>query len=137
MVVPTRPMAMRMPATGADARYRQQVIEETLASFGVPARVVEINSGPTVTQFGVEPGFVEFRLRDGEVRRRKVKVSKIMALQDDLALALAAAPIRIEAPVPGRSVVGIEVPNKEPSFVGLRSLVESRVFQSIRSSGRR
>lgn len=117
----------------ADVRYRQQVIEETLASFGVPARVVEINSGPTVTQFGVEPGFVEFRLRDGEIRRRKVKVSKIMALQDDLALALAAAPIRIEAPVPGRSVVGIEVPNKEPSFVGLRSLVESGVFQSIRS----
>ncbi|HUT15613.1 MAG TPA: DNA translocase FtsK [Anaerolineae bacterium] len=117
----------------ADVRYRQQVIEETLASFGVPAQVVEINVGPTITQFGVEPGFLEYRQRDGEVRRRKVKVSKIMALQDDLALALAAAPIRIEAPVPGRSVVGIEVPNKEPSFVGLRSVVESGVFQSIRS----
>ncbi len=121
------------PPGGADVRYQKQVIEETLNSFGVPAEVVEINQGPTITQFGVEPGFTEYRRSDGSIRRRKVKVSKIMALQDDLALALAAAPIRIEAPVPGRSVVGIEVPNDSVSLVGLRSVIESQAFRSIDS----
>jgi S-DNA-T family DNA segregation ATPase FtsK/SpoIIIE len=121
------------PIGDADVRYKKQVIEETLASFGVPAEVVEVNLGPTITQFGVEPGFMEYRRADGTVRRRKVKVSKIMSLQDDLALALAAAPIRIEAPVPGRSVVGIEVPNDTPSLVGLREVVESEAFRSLGS----
>jgi S-DNA-T family DNA segregation ATPase FtsK/SpoIIIE len=117
----------------SDARYKKQVIEDTLASFGVPAEVVEIDQGPTVTLFGVEPGFVEQRRSDGTVRRRKIRVSKIMALQNDLALALAAAPIRIQAPVPGRSVVGIEVPNSEVSLVGLRGVMESKAFDSIDS----
>lgn len=118
----------------ADVRYKKQIIEETLASFGVPVKVVEINQGPTVTQFGVEPGFIEMLEADGQTRRRKVRVSRIMALQDDLALALAASPIRIEAPVPGRSVVGIEVPNSTPSLVNLRSVIESRAFRSIESN---
>jgi len=117
----------------SDARYKKQVIEDTLASFGVPAEVVEIDQGPTVTLFGVEPGFVEQRRSDGTVRRRKIRVSKIMALQNDLALALAAAPIRIQAPVPGRSVVGIEVPNSEVSLVGLRGVIESKAFERIDS----
>ncbi len=121
------------PIGDADVRYKRQVIEETLASFGVPAEVVEVNLGPTITQFGVEPGFMEYRRADGTIRRRKVKVSKIMSLQDDLALALAAAPIRIEAPVPGRSVVGIEVPNDTASLVGLREVVESEAFRSLGS----
>ncbi|MGC8785823.1 MAG: DNA translocase FtsK [Anaerolineae bacterium] len=121
------------PYGDADVRYKKQIIEETLASFGVPVKVVEINQGPTVTQFGVEPGFIEIPEPDGQIRRRKVRVNRIMALQDDLALALAAAPIRIEAPVPGRSVVGIEVPNSTPSLVGLRSVMESRAFRSIDS----
>ncbi|MBC7232775.1 MAG: DNA translocase FtsK 4TM domain-containing protein [Chloroflexi bacterium] len=121
------------PYGDADVRYKKQIIEETLASFGVPVRVVEINQGPTVTQFGVEPGVIETQEPDGQIRRRKVRVNRIMALQDDLALALAAAPIRIEAPVPGRSVVGIEVPNTTPSLVGLRSVMESRAFRSIDS----
>jgi len=118
----------------ADVRYQKQVIEETLENFGVPAKVVEINQGPTITQYGVEPGFVEYTRSDGSVRRRKVKVSKILALQNDLALALAAAPIRIEAPVPGRSVIGIEVPNTQVSLVGLRGVIESKAFHSIDSS---
>lgn len=121
------------PYGDADVRYKKQIIEDTLASFGVPVKVVEINQGPTVTQFGVEPGFIEIPEPDGQIRRRKVRVNRIMALQDDLALALAAAPIRIEAPVPGRSVVGIEVPNSTPSLVGLRSVMESRAFRSIDS----
>lgn len=117
----------------ADVEFRKQVIEETLASFGVPASVVEIRRGPTVTQFGVEPGFLEFSSSDGDKRLRKVRVSKIMSLQDDLSLALAASPLRIEAPVPGRSVVGIEVPNIKPSLVRLRSVVESPSFSRMDS----
>jgi S-DNA-T family DNA segregation ATPase FtsK/SpoIIIE len=121
-------------ATGddADTRHRAQVIEETLASFGVPAKVVEWNRGPVVTQFGVEPGFIEYPDREGEARRQKVRVSKISALSNDLALALAAAPIRIEAPVPGRSVVGIEVPNGQKTLVGLRDVMESKAFRRQR-----
>jgi S-DNA-T family DNA segregation ATPase FtsK/SpoIIIE len=126
---PASPQAIRE----ADIRARARVIEETLASFGVPARVVSINQGPTVTQFGVEPGFIERRRADGTVRRRKVRVSRITALADDLALALAAAPIRIEAPVPGQPVVGIEVPNRKVSLVSLRSVIESEAFQEIDS----
>src|SRR5271157_5531390 len=83
---------------------RGHLIEETLASFGAPAQVVEISRGPTITQFGVEPLFVE--TRGG---RTRVRVSKIASLADDLALALAAPRIRIQAPVPGHSYVGIEV----------------------------
>jgi S-DNA-T family DNA segregation ATPase FtsK/SpoIIIE len=121
------------PYGDADVRFKKQILEETLANFGVPAEVVEISQGPTITQFGVEPGFVEYRQSDGVVRRQKIRVSKIMALQNDLALALAAAPLRIQAPVPGRSVVGIEVPNSEVSVVGLRGVIESEAFQGISS----
>jgi len=117
----------------ADVRYRSQVIEETLASFDVPVKVIEVNQGPVVTQFGLEPLFTEHRLSSGEVRRRKVRVSKISALASDLALALAASPIRIEAPVPGRSIVGVEVPNSELALVGLRGVMESTAYKKKRS----
>ncbi|HID86463.1 MAG TPA: hypothetical protein EYP55_03680, partial [Anaerolineae bacterium] len=113
----------------AEIRQRVRIIEETLASFGVPAKVVEVNQGPTITQFGVEPGYVERRDRRGRVRKVKVRVSKIQSLADDLALALAASPVRIEAPVPGRSIVGIEVPNSEIFLVALRGVMESETFQ--------
>ncbi len=117
----------------ADTRLRQQLIEETLAHFGVPAKVVETRQGPTVTQFGVEPGFLSTTGPDGQAKPRKVRVGQILALQDDLALALAASSIRIEAPVPGRSVVGIEVPNEKPSLVGLRGVIESKAYRDIDS----
>lgn len=116
-----------------DARYKARVIEETLASFGVPAKVVEIRQGPVVTQFGVEPGYIERKDRDGHIKRRKVRVNRIQALANDLALALAAAPIRIEAPVPGQPIVGIEVPNSTASLVSLREVVESPEFQRLKS----
>ena len=102
---------------------RARLIEETLASFGAPAIVVDTSIGPTVTMFGVEPRFVESR--GGQMR---VRVSKIAALADDLALALAVQRIRIQAPVPGRGYVGIEVPNDEMALVALREVVESEVF---------
>lgn len=111
----------------ADIRQRAAVIEDTLKAFGVPGRVVEVNRGPTITQFGVEPGFVD--MKGG--RQIKVKVSRIAALADDLALALAAPRIRIEAPVPGRAIVGIEVPNGETSLVSLRDVMESEEFERL------
>ena len=117
----------------AEIRSKVRIIEETLSSFGVPGKVVEVNQGPTVTQFGVEPGFVERKTRSGRVSRAKVKVSRISALINDLALALAASPIRIEAPVPGRAVVGIEVPNVSIALVDLYSVIESEAFQGIAS----
>ncbi|MCK5054572.1 MAG: DNA translocase FtsK 4TM domain-containing protein, partial [Anaerolineales bacterium] len=110
-------------------RERAHLIEETLRVFGAPARVVEINRGPVITQFGVEPDFVEGR----GGRRTKVKVSKISALADDLALALAAPSIRIEAPVPSKGYVGIEVPNTDVSLVALRDVIEAQGFLKIRS----
>jgi DNA segregation ATPase FtsK/SpoIIIE, S-DNA-T family len=117
----------------SDVRRRAQIIEETLASFGVPAQVVEVNQGPTVTQFGLDPGYIERRVAGGEVRQQRVRVGRIVRLANDLALALAAAPIRIEAPVPGRSVVGLEVPNETISLVSLRQVMESRPFGEIDS----
>lgn len=117
----------------SEIRERVRIIEETLSSFGVPARVIEVNQGPTVTQFGVEPGYLERKDEKGYARKLKIKVSKISSLSNDLALALAASPIRIEAPVPGRPIVGIEVPNGATSLVGLRGVMESEPFRAISS----
>ncbi|MCL7451489.1 MAG: DNA translocase FtsK [Anaerolineae bacterium] len=116
----------------AEIRERVRIIEETLNSFAVPAKVVEVNQGPTVTQFGVEPGYIERRDSSGRVKRSKIKVSKIANLANDLALALAASPIRIEAPVPGRAIVGIEVPNSEIALVPLRTVLDSELYRKIK-----
>ena len=104
------------------------IIEKTLASFGVPGHIVDVQRGPTVTMYGLEPDFIE--TRNG---RTRVRVSKIVSLADDLALALAAQRIRIQAPVPGRNFVGIEVPNSEISRVSLLEVLESDTFKKIKS----
>jgi len=124
-----------------DIEQRAQLIEDALASYGVEAKVVQINTGPAVTQFGVEPGwdrkYKEIRekgqSRVEEVSKTRVRVDRITALANDLALALAAPSIRIEAPVPGKSVIGIEVPNTVFGSVALRSVVESAAFQKIKA----
>jgi S-DNA-T family DNA segregation ATPase FtsK/SpoIIIE len=103
-----------------DVTQIEQLIVNTLEDFNVPVRVVHVESGPTVTQFGVEPLYVE-----SAGQKRKVRVSRIVNLADDLALALAAPAVRIEAPVPGRPYVGIEVPNPDKSLVSLRGILES------------
>ncbi len=108
-----------------DLRRRVQIIEQTLAGFGVPVSVVEVNQGPAVTQFGLRPGVIVRKDRKGEEKHIKVRVSQIQALSNDLSLALAASPIRIEAPVPGRDFVGVEVPNVQISLVSLRGVMES------------
>jgi S-DNA-T family DNA segregation ATPase FtsK/SpoIIIE len=93
-----------------------RVIESTLQTFGVECKVVGVNPGPAVTQYEVQPG-------------PGVQVKRITSLQNDLSLALAAAPLRIEAPIPGKSAVGIEVPNKSASLVTIREVLETAAFR--------
>ena len=96
---------------------RVGILEETLKNFGVEAKVVEVNQGPVITRYELEPA-------------PGVKVSKIVSLADDLALSLAAQDVRIEAPIPGKARVGIEVPNKEVQSVSFRELIEDPEFNS-------
>ena len=98
------------PASG-DIKLNQSIIQKTLENFGISVEMAEVNVGPTVTQY-------TFRPAGG------VKLSKITTLHRDISLALAAHPIRIEAPIPGRSLVGIEIPNKTATFVRLRNMLE-------------
>lgn len=103
-----------------DVRAQARIIEETLASFNVQARVVEVSTGPTVTQFGLEPA-------------PGVAVNKILARQHDLALRLGASTLRMEAPVPGRRVVGVEAPNRTGQTVSLRELFETEQWDRPKS----
>ncbi len=109
------------------------LLERTLAEFGIPAHVMGFRVGPTVTQYAVEPGFIEKAGPDGEITRQKIRISQISALSRDLALRLSAERLRIEAPVPGKSFVGIEVPNPRSSVVRLRPMLESEAFQKLSS----
>ncbi|MCY0889138.1 MAG: DNA translocase FtsK [Alicyclobacillaceae bacterium] len=111
------------PKQGFDrqsAHQNARKLEKTLESFGVQAKVLEISRGPTVTRYELQPAV-------------GVKVSKIVSLTDDIALALAATGIRMEAPVPGKSVIGIEIPNQEVAIVTLREVLESPEFQESTS----
>ncbi|HEX6302597.1 MAG TPA: DNA translocase FtsK [Anaerolineales bacterium] len=109
------------------------LIEKTLAEFGIPAKVIGFQVGPTVTQFALEPGFLEKQGSDSEVNRQKIRVSQISALSRDLALALSAERLRIEAPVPGRPYIGVEVPNSRSSIVRLRPILETEAFYKFGS----
>ena len=111
------------------------MIEKTLSEFGIPAKVIGFKVGPTVTQFAVEPGFVDKSANgDGDAAaRQKVRVAQIASLQRDLALALSAERLRIEAPVPGRPYIGIEVPNARFSVVRLRPILENEAFYKVSS----
>ncbi len=108
-------------------------IEQCLDEFGVPAKVIGYRVGPTVTQFAVEPGFIEKTSQNGNINQQKVRVSQISNLSKDLALALGAERLRIQAPVPGHSYVGIEVPNELSAVVRLRAILESDAFQKLGS----
>lgn len=122
---PPLSLLSEMPAQKADrgdVKQNAQVIEKTLQSFGIAARVVEVNLGPAVTQYALEIAL-------------GTKLSKITALSNDLALALAAptGQIRIEAPIPGRSLVGIEIPNRSLEFVTLKTMLSSNLMQNSKS----
>lgn len=96
-------------------------LESTLKSFGVNANIINICRGPSVTRFEVQPA-------------PGVKISKITNLSDDIALNLAASGVRIEAPIPGKAAVGIEVPNKVVTMVSMRELIDSRQFTGAKAS---
>ncbi len=102
--------------TSGDLKANAQIIQRTLQNFGIEVEMGEINIGPTVTQYTLKPA-------------EGVKLSQIVTLQNDLALALAAHPIRIEAPIPGKSLVGIEVPNKTAAVVSLKEILGSEEFR--------
>ncbi len=106
--------------TSGDIKAYSTIIKRTLENFGIPVEMGEINIGPTVTQYTLKPA-------------EGVKLSKITSLHNDLALALAAHPIRIEAPIPGRSLVGIEIPNRVVALVRLRTLLETEQFKNAPS----
>src|SRR3989339_49084 len=106
--------------TPGNIKENSMIIKKTFENFGIPVEMAEVNVGPTVTQYAFKPA-------------EGVKLSKITTLSSNLALALAAHPIRIEAPIPGKSLVGIEVPNKIRSIVSLRNLISQNDFQSSAS----
>jgi S-DNA-T family DNA segregation ATPase FtsK/SpoIIIE len=108
------------------------MIEKTLSEFGIPAQVIGFRVGPAVTQFAVQPGFIKKPgSNEDDPQLMKVRVAQIAALQRDLALTLAAERLRIEAPVPGKPYVGIEVPNSRTTVVRLRPILESEAFNKI------
>jgi S-DNA-T family DNA segregation ATPase FtsK/SpoIIIE len=109
------------------------MIEKTLAEFGIVATVIGFRVGPTITQFAVQPGFMKRgnATSEEEAQQMKVRVAQISSLQKDLALALSAERLRIEAPVPGKPYVGIEVPNSHSSVVRMRSILETETFHKI------
>lgn len=109
-----------------------RIIEETLREFDIHVEVVDVKIGPAVTQYAVQP-FKETVNDDGERVLQRVRVGRITNLESDLALALSARRLRIQAPVPGHSYVGVEVPNKKPSIVSMRGVMESATFYKDRN----
>lgn len=105
-------------------------IEKTLEEFGIPARVAGYRVGPTIIQYAVEPGYVEKVNDEGDIVRKKVRVSQISGLNRDLTLALGVDRLRIEAPIPGHSFVGIEIPNTSSSLVRLKTILNSNEFKA-------
>ncbi len=111
---------VRPPKSDRDVAEKAKLLEDTLESFDVRAKVVEVRRGPTVTRYEVQPA-------------PGVKVASIVKLANDIALAMASGDVRIEAPIPGKSAVGIEVPNREISLVMLREVLETPEFRSVPS----
>lgn len=111
---------IKAPKSDRDIAEKSRLLEETLDSFDVKAKVVDVRRGPTVTRYEVQPA-------------PGVKVASIVKLANDIALAMASGDVRIEAPIPGKSAVGIEVPNREISVVTLREVLESQEFKNVPS----
>ncbi len=134
--LPSLQILMAETATRTDERTINQtagLIMKTLAEFGIPATVIGYRVGPAVTQFAVQPGFIKKAgsQEEDDAQQMKVRVAQIASLEKDLALALSAERLRIEAPVPGKPYVGIEVPNSHSSVVRLKPLLESETFYKV------
>lgn len=115
-----KPIRSKNLVSSKDIAQTVKLLEETLESFGVNVKVTEVSCGPTITRYEAQPA-------------PGVKVSKIVNLADDIALSLAASHVRIEAPIPGKAAVGIEVPNREIATVGFREVLEGPEFQNTES----
>jgi len=111
----TRSTKTKSPRMNKDITENVRILEDILESFGIKAKVTQVSRGPAITRYEIQPA-------------PGVKVSRIVSLSDDIALGLAAPGVRIEAPIPGKAAVGIEVPNKEISVVTMRELLESEEF---------
>ncbi|HOV78699.1 MAG TPA: DNA translocase FtsK 4TM domain-containing protein [Bacillota bacterium] len=111
----SRPLRVKNVRISKDINENIRILEETLESFGVKAKVIQVSRGPAITRYEIQPP-------------SGVKVSRIVSLADDIALSMAAPGVRIEAPIPGKAAVGIEVPNKEISMVHLRDLLETQEY---------
>jgi DNA segregation ATPase FtsK/SpoIIIE, S-DNA-T family len=128
---PQPPTTPSRPRLSAATRQYADLIEQTLADFGAPVRVVHAETGPMLLRFGVAPGYLEKPARgDQPARRERVRAAKIVARSNDLALALGVTSLRIEAPVPGKTYIGIEIPNPQPKSVPLNLLLEEPTFQN-------
>ncbi|MBC7345533.1 MAG: DNA translocase FtsK, partial [Clostridia bacterium] len=115
-----RAVKIRSPRLKKDVADNIKILEETLENFGVKAKVSQVSCGPAITRYELQPA-------------PGVKVSRIVSLADDIALSLAADHVRIEAPIPGKAALGIEIPNKEVSTVYLRDVLETEEFQASTS----
>lgn len=116
----TKNVKLKSTRMSKDITDNVRILEETLANFGVKARVTQVSRGPAITRYELQPA-------------PGVKVSRIVSLADDIALSMAASDVRIEAPIPGKAAIGIEVPNKEISMVHVRELFESPEFMNSSS----
>ena len=120
MTLLARPNRIKNIRYNKDINENVRILEDTLESFGVKARVIQVSRGPAITRYEIQPP-------------SGVKVSRIVGLADDIALSMAAPGVRIEAPIPGKAAVGIEVPNREISMVHLRDLLETQEFIQAKS----
>lgn len=115
------PLPLHVRGDKEDLKKDGEKLIETLNSFNIPCNILQINKGPTITRYEIQPA-------------PGIKVSRITALSNDIALALATSDIRMEAPIPGKAAIGIEVPNRAKTSVYLRSLIESREYKSVSSN---
>lgn len=120
LTILSRPLKAKNIRFNKDINENIRILEETLESFGVKAKVIQVSRGPAITRYEIQPP-------------AGVKVSRIVSLADDIALSMAAPDVRIEAPIPGKAAVGIEVPNKEISMVHIRDLLETQEFGQAKS----
>ncbi len=121
----------RVAESDEHVRQTGTLLQETLGLFGVPATFEGAYKGPSVTQYLIKPGYIQRLDNKGRPHRTKVKVNKITSLSNDLALAVAAQSVRIEAPIPGTSYVGVEISNTRSNSVSLKELFLSEQFQSM------
>lgn len=134
--LPSLELLLDNPTAPTDESFihaKAMQIEKTLEEFGIPIRVAGYRVGPTIIQYAIEPGFIEKVNDNGDIVKKKVRVSQIAGLKKDLTLALSVDRLRIEAPIPGHAFVGVEIPNRNSVLVRLKAVLESVEFKKQKS----